>query len=405
MLNRILFVAILGLGLLAATPACQLPAPEKKRSPAPTVSLLCSNAHASEAETRQTLKAIPKLGITAHFTPRQFMDRHQYPKARLTRTPATALPCDCTGNQTVSCPMLGNDQYGDCGPVMCAHLLQIETYGQGKSGFTEVQVDQSALIQQYLQVSGGDNGTDEDMLVGPDGILMSGLTGDPSLTVVDHLDFDITDQKLTQYLIDNYYTVQLAWSVPDEFIQTFGTGKLYSAPGIPDPNNGHYTPLSDVDAKGNYGLWTWGTYCWVSQAFVNSVQPQAFVTLGARQFNAQGYDSKGRHVSQQAAIWVQLGGNSSIAQALVAKFPAAVTPTPLPTPTPMPTPAPASPSWVTALIAALPQVLAAPGGVAGRRSCCALLSPGQACGHRGCCAAVLPGIRRPVTGVLATAPG
>lgn len=238
------------------------------------------------------------------------------------------------------------------------HLLQIETYGQGKSGFTEVQVDQSALIQQYLQVSGGDNGTDEDMLVGPDGILMSGLTGDPSLTVVDHLDFDITDQKLTQYLIDNYYTVQLAWSVPDEFIQTFGTGKLYSAPGIPDPNNGHYTPLSDVDAKGNYGLWTWGTYCWVSQAFVNSVQPQAFVTLGARQFNAQGYDSKGRHVSQQAAIWVQLGGNSSIAQALVAKFPAAVTPTPLPTPTPMPTPAPASPSWVTALIAALPQVLA-----------------------------------------------
>ena len=37
----------------------------------------------------------------------------------------------------VACPMDGNDQLGDCGPVMCAHKNGIRTYGQGKPGFTE----------------------------------------------------------------------------------------------------------------------------------------------------------------------------------------------------------------------------------------------------------------------------
>lgn len=363
MFNRLfLLTSALGMALLASTPACQVSPQEKpndkKRTPAPAVGLLCSSAQASEAQDKQTLKAIPKLGITAHFTPRAYMDRKGYEKARPATTPATALPVDCTGKQTVSCPMLGNDQYGDCGPVMCAHALQIESYGQGKAGFTPLVINQSDLVQQYLQVSGGDNGTDEDMLVGPSGIWMSGLTGDSTLTVVDHLDFDITDQVLTQYLIDQFYTVEMAWSVPDQFINTFATGKLYASSGIPDPNNGHYTPLSDVDANGNYGLWTWGTYCWVSQSFVNSVQPQAFVTLGSRQFNAAGYDSKGRHVSQQAAIWVSLGGDAAIAQALVAKFPSSPTPTPMPAPIPKPAPAPATePSWLTTLISVLPQIL------------------------------------------------
>lgn len=356
-MNRVLFLgsALVGLVLLAGTPACQqVPPPDKRRTPAPTVSLFCNVAQASD-DAKQTLKAVPNLGITAHFTPREYMQSGRN-KARLLRTPATTLPVDSTGKQTVSIPMDGNDQYGDCGYAMSAHIFNILTYGQGKAGFTEVTVNEQALVQQYLKVEGGDNGCDEDDLVGTNGVLMTGLAGDPTLTVVDHLDFDVTDVALTQYLIDQFYTVQMAWSVPDNFINNFATGTVWANPGIPDPNNGHYTTLADVRADGYYGLDTWGTYCWVSPAFVASVQPQCFVALSARQFDEQGYDSKGRHVTQQAAIWVNLGGNAKIAQALVASFPGGPTPTPLPTPTPAPKPT--EPSWVNALIAALPQVLA-----------------------------------------------
>ena len=283
---------------------------------------------------------LPKHGQWVHFVPRSAMARkHPMAKASLPKeeaaVPATTLPVDCTGNATVSCPMLSNDSVGDCGPVMMAHVAQIRSFGQGKAGFTEIVINQAALVSQYEQVSGGDNGTDEDMLVGSSGIATAaggGLAGDKTNVVVDHLDVDITDAPLTQYCIDQFYHVNMAWSVPDDFIQNFTQGAVFANAGIPDDNNGHFTPTSDVagptdvvdgvNLNGFYRLWTWGTWCWVSPAFVASVEPQSFVTFSALQFNAQGYDSHGRHVCEQAAKWVAIGGNAAAVAAVVSQFPA-----------------------------------------------------------------------------------
>ena len=112
------------------------------------------------------------------------------------------------------------------------------------------------------------------------------------------------------------------WSVPSAFLQGFAQGTVWSAAATPDPNNGHFTPLADVDTNGFYRIWTWGSWAWVSPAFIASVDPECFVTFSALQFNkATGLDSHGRHVSDQAAKWVALGGNAQAVAAVVATFP------------------------------------------------------------------------------------
>jgi hypothetical protein len=263
-------------------------------------------------------------GQVVHFQHRDVMRRNRPIRARAklpAAPPPTSLPVDCTGGGAVSAPMLGNDTYGDCGPVMCAHVDGIRTFGQGKPGFIELACDQAALVSQYLSISGGDNGTDETMLVGPSGIWLTGIAGDTYATVVDHLDVDVTDLALRDYCIDQFYAVCVAWSVPDDVLSRFASGCSFLAADTPDPNNGHYTPISDVDAQENVRLFTWGGWCLVSPAFLASVDPECFVTFSALQFNGSGLDSHGRHVSDVAAAWVSIGGDSAKVAAVVARFP------------------------------------------------------------------------------------
>jgi hypothetical protein len=285
--------------------------------------------------------------------------------------PATTLPVDCTGSQTVVAPMDGNDTYGDCGPAMCCHVDNILTFGQGKSGWTQSTFDQNAIIQQYLAISGGDNGTDESMLVGQGGLWVTGngIAGasgswpasapNANPLVVDSLDIDVTNVPLAQYAIDQFYTIQMAWSVPDSFINSFAGGQTYDAPVTPDPENGHYTPLTDIATNGNYTLYTWGTFCFVTPAFVAQVQPQCFVVFSTRQFNpATGFDSHGRHITTQAVAWVSAGGKQ-IPASVISAFPPPSGPTPPspvppgPTP-PIPTPTPTPGASITVTLSGSP---------------------------------------------------
>lgn len=277
-------------------------------------------------------KWLEKHGQWATFVRRDLMRRRGAMKAmegiapRLCAAPpATVLPVDCTGNATVSCPMDGNDKLGNCGPVMCAHVDDIRTFGQDKPGFIQLDVDVAVLDSQYEAASGGDNGTTEDMLVGPSGIWVAGGAGianDPNAVVADHLDFDVTNIALAQYLIDQFYAVCMAWSVPDALLQEFQLGASFLSPMMPDPENGHFAPLSDIDSNGNYRVFTWGAWCWVSPSFVASVDPECFATFSALQFRKDtGFDSHGRHVSDQAAAWVAIGGDSVKVATVVAMFP------------------------------------------------------------------------------------
>lgn len=281
-----------------------------------------------------THKPVPKLGITAHFVHRDLMDRRRIPMkhARMPNNgtvPKTILPVDSSGNGTEPDRMDGNDTLGDCGAAMCDHADCIRVWRNGKG--TQKPDVTKQLEKQYLAISGGDNGMDEDMVVGPQGMWTVGIAYDPLAVAVEHLDIDITNIPLAQFCIDNFYTVELAWSVPDDFLQNFTDGSVWSNADTPDPNNGHYTPLADVGGPGQtasgqsidgfYRMRTWGARAWVGPNFVASVQPATFVTFSARQFDpATGYDGKGRHITTQAKVWESIGG-SPIPASVISAFP------------------------------------------------------------------------------------
>jgi hypothetical protein len=298
------------------------------------------------SKSTTTRKWIPFRGHYAHFIRRDQMKRRHSCRSAILHAaaPPTVLPVDSSGGATVQCPMDGNDQYGDCGAAMADHVDRLLAWRQGKG--VQLNTSVQALVAQYLKVSGGDNGLDETMLVGPQGMWTSaggGIAGDPARVIVDSLDVP-NDTATLQYCIDQLYAVQMAWSVPDRFIQGFTPGASYLTPMTPDPNNGHYTPLADIDPSGNYRLWTWGAWCWTSTAFIDAVDPVFFTVFSAQQFDpATGLDSKGRHITTQAAKWQAIGGKP-IPASVIDAFPPIGGPAPNPAPIPVPpTPAPAPP--------------------------------------------------------------
>lgn len=281
--------------------------------------------------------------------------------------PATTLPVDGTGDAAVSCPMDGNDVYGICGEAMVAHCDNILTYRQGQG--TESVFDLSALERQYLSVSRGDNGLNEDQVV--NGIWKVGIAGNARAIIVDALDIDVTNVPLARFAIDQFYTIQMAWSVPDRFHNGFTTGSVWDGVGVPDPRNGHYTPLADVGGpetvaaggkslNGFYRVFTWGGWGWVSPSYVASVQPQCFIAFSPRQFDpTTGLDSKGRHVATQAKLWELCGGHP-IPQAVIAAFPPpGVTP---PGPNPLPPPIPRPDDVTTGTFDATTRTITLPDG-------------------------------------------
>lgn len=275
------------------------------------------------------------------------------PQLGFTISPTT-LPVDWTNSQQVAAPMDGNDTYGDCGEAMAAHTINILTYGRGLAGWTETTFALQSLVNQYLSVSGGDNGLDEDEVVNQ--IYNIGVGGNAQAIAVSALDVDVTNVPLAQFMIANFGPLQMAWSVPNSFDNSWSSGSVWPNAAIPNPMSGHFTPLADImgptatvngqSVASFYTLYTWGGYSFVSQAFVNSVQPQCFSVFSPRQFlAATGYDVFGRHITTQAALWQQAGGNP-IATSVISAFPAPVTPTPTPvppTPAPTPTPTPVPP--------------------------------------------------------------
>ena len=88
-----------------------------------------------------TAKWMPKIGHNAVVTRRGSARESwsgvpwQYTASanfQAIAVPATALPVDCTGNLSVQLPLLGDEVYADSGLVMCCHVDQILTHGQGK---------------------------------------------------------------------------------------------------------------------------------------------------------------------------------------------------------------------------------------------------------------------------------
>jgi hypothetical protein len=319
-----------------------------------------------------TIKILGKTGRKVGFIHRDMM-RNPHPLRRLNRgrnsivVPTTTLPVDSDNNGAMPLgPTEGNVSgpgevgYGDCGEAMVARADNILTYGQGHSGFTESVFTTNSLTSQYLKVSGGDNGLDEDSVT--TGIWSVGIGGNSKAIAVSYLDFDCTDVQLTQYLIDQFYGYCLGWSVPDKFIQEWEPGSVWMSAEKPNDANGHFTWLCSVltgtqsgqSVQGAYRQYTWDGFSYAGPDFIASVHPQSFVAFSPRQFNlATGLDSKGRHITTQAAAWVAVGG-SPIPQGVIELFPAVGAPPVVITPTPTPVPVTPTPTPTTVYLSGVP---------------------------------------------------
>jgi hypothetical protein len=310
-----------------------------------------------------TIKTLGKTGRKVGFVHRDMM-RNPHPLRRLNAgrnsvvVPTTTLPVDSDNNGAMPLgPTEGNVGgpgmvgLGDCGEAMVGRADNVLTYGQGHIGFTESIFTTNALTSQYLKVSGGDNGLDEDEVTKQ--IWSVGIGGNSQAIAVSYLDFDCTNVPLTQYLVDQFYGFCMGWSVPDKFIQQWEPGSVWMNAAKPDDRNGHFTWLCSVmtgsesgqSVQGAYRQYTWDGFSYAGPDFIASVKPQSFVAFSPRQFSlSTGLDSKGRHITTQAAVWAAIGG-APIPTNVIELFPAIdsppvpVTPTPTPSPvTPTPTP-------------------------------------------------------------------
>jgi hypothetical protein len=247
---------------------------------------------------------LPKLHRFAHFKDRHAMKiGHPTRRFRLTGSyPAVSLPIDWTKNNTLSFPVYGNDQYGDC---MYAAACHGDNTFTGNIG-SESSFDLNTIVQDYLQLSGGDNGLNEGQIVGA---WKQGLANNTAASIIDALELDPNDAPSMQAAIYFFGGILFMLDVPDAWYNSFTTGAIWDAPATGDASNGHGVWWNGVDNNGNYKLQTWGTYGWITPAGVADCDPTCFVVFSSRWFNPQGIAPNGLSYSQLAALWTQFGGN------------------------------------------------------------------------------------------------
>jgi hypothetical protein len=249
---------------------------------------------------------VPDGSFFAHFQDPKSLKKAIGAKRFKAAYPAVTLPVDWTMNNTLSFPIDGNDHYGDC---MYAAACHGDNTFTGNNG-AESSFDLDVIIQDYLALSGGDNGLTETQIVGE---WKRGLANTPAAIIYDSLDIDPTDTSAMQAAIYLFGGVQYMLDVPDAWITAFQSagGFTWGTPATPDSANGHGIWLNGVDDDGNYELQTWGSWGWLTPdaVAVPELSLGAFTVFSPRWFNSAGVAPNGRTYDELAQLWVQCGGS------------------------------------------------------------------------------------------------
>jgi hypothetical protein len=248
---------------------------------------------------------LPRLGFFGHFQKRETMK-----VGRPTRNfnlsgdyPHVSLPIDWTMNNTLAYPMDGNDQYSDCLYAAACHGDNTFTGNNG----SESSFNVNTIIQDYLRLSGGDNGLNEGQIVSE---WRRGLANTSDATILAVQNVDPNDKSAMQAAIYFFGGVVFSLALPDKWKDSVPPegGVIWDAPAVPDPKNGHAVWFDAVDVNGYYRLQTWGSYAWITPAGVAECDPGCFVVFSRRWFNTAGVAPNGLTFSRLAALWIQFGG-------------------------------------------------------------------------------------------------
>jgi hypothetical protein len=256
------------------------------------------------------------MSITRHTLPdgrqialvhRDVMDRNRVAHAPF-RMPEGLFEIpgaiDWTKAGTISLPTLGNNKFGDCVLAMACHVDQAMTANVG----AEAQYDEPTVIEDYLRLSGGDNGLDEATIVRH--WSADGLPGHPESKVLGSLDLDVTDAKLARSALWLFGHVCFFLSVPNRWLNSAAPGSVWDAPATPNRRNGHGVCWLGCDEQGRYDVSTWGMLLDLTPAGVACCEPSGFVVFTTRWFDPEtGIAPNGLTYDQLAELWVQAGGH------------------------------------------------------------------------------------------------
>lgn len=280
---------------------------------------------------------IPHLGKQVRLVPRDSLRRRRpcrtlcvpfHLKGVWAASPLPAPPMvqDWTRGNTLSFPILGNDQYGDCYYAEMCHHSQTMT---GNAG-SEDTFNTADVVKAYLALSGGDNGLSTDMAMGE---WKKGLVGGPH-RILDDMAVNPKDLAAMQLAINLFGGVAFTLGIPDPWLSNPKPGDIWdSGSGVQaDDNNGHAVLLNGYGPKG-FTLQTWGFNppVTITPAGVAVCDPEATVVFSLDWFDATGRAPNGYSYDQLAQWWQQLGGNA---------LPPFTPPAPVPPPGPVPTPPP-----------------------------------------------------------------
>jgi hypothetical protein len=222
---------------------------------------------------------------------------------------------DWTKNNTISFPILGNDQWGDCYYACICHDAQARAALLG----SPIVFDPAKVIARYRVLSGGDNGlSDEDVIpeykkgiVGPNG--PHKILDTLIIPSTDQAALDLTGYAFgPQWFTFTVYSSFMSQAKPGAFIDSISGGV----------DGGHAVLCSGKTSRGRK-IETWGMSpsVEIGKNFISKVDPEFVAVFSLEWFDAQGYAPNGQHYSVLAPLWNSMGGNVPV-------------PGPFPAPTP-----------------------------------------------------------------------
>lgn len=260
----------------------------------------------TEHYTASTTRAwLPSQGRFVQFQDRKAM-KAGHPARALQLTgayPAVPGAVDWSKGGLIQFPLDANTQYLDCMYAAACHADNTFTGNNGKESVFDVNV----IVQDYMKLSGGDNGLNAGQIIGA---WKDGLANIPAARIFDALSLDPKNVAQMQAAIYFFGGVFFMLDVPDPWRKNFIQGMVWDVPAQADKNNGHAVWWNGFEPTGRYQVQTWGAYCWITYAGVGVCDPSCFAVFSSRWFNSQGMAPNGMGYNQLAGLWVQFGGHA-----------------------------------------------------------------------------------------------
>lgn len=218
-------------------------------------------------------------------------------------TPPKVL--DFSKGRAIKFPIDGNDQWGDCYYTACAHAVQAAT--GNKTGGTPVQFNVAKLVARYKVLSGGDYGLSDQQIfpewkggiIGPNGPykILAEFTVDPK------------DHETIALLMWIGCGCLITLALADSWYQNAAPGYTWDA-ATPDEANGHAIYSSGRNADGSWNVETWGMDppIRLTQAGLESCDPEVIAYISPDMFDAKGYAPCGLHYIEIKPIIFAVAG-------------------------------------------------------------------------------------------------